>query len=158
MNLIIFRYKCANCEGLFEAPELSGEHYGEFLLRSLNDHLGYLLAISSEEFRTVKNMLKANVKLKNFSEMERATVLHNIFSVVCDLAPDDTEYQIGRFPTCPNCKTREMSSWGPAVPPKFINEEIQPITYKRWSKLKDQEKKALINNAVENYLHQMKID
>lgn len=157
MKLILYQYKCENCGTLFMAPELPGEHYGEFILRSENGFPAYLMAIDSKIFKTINNMLKKNIKLININHIDQANVLHSVFSIACDLAPDGSPYQIGRFPICPHCKLTKIASWEPTNPPVFLDEEIKSVSHASWNKLTDEEQIALIDGAVDKLIQHGKL-
>ncbi|CAN5273902.1 hypothetical protein BH10PSE19_BH10PSE19_09640 [soil metagenome] len=147
MKLQLYTYKCKNCDNTFEAAELPGEPYGEFLLRS-NDDVTYLMALDSNEFKEFFQILESLPQLKGLDRMEYAKIMHKIFGVACDLALDGTMYQITNSPRCPHCKSHNMASWMPSNPPALVDEEVKMVTYKHWDKLSYDEKKELINNAL----------
>lgn len=147
MKLQLYTYKCGNCHSSFRVPELPGEPYGEFLLRS-NDDVAYLMALDSKEFKEFSQILESLPQLKGIDRVGYAKIMHKIFGVACDLALDGTMYQITNSPRCPHCMSHDISSWLPSNPPELVDVEVKMVTHKHWNKLSYVEKEELINNAL----------
>jgi len=152
MELFLYIYKCKKCGVAFKVPD--SDTYGEFLMTSEHGELVYLCAIKSDVYLAVGDMIDANPKLKNLDEMDRATILQEIFGIACDLASDGTRYQINNPPICPNCQSNKMTSWTPTYPPEFVDEPVKSATYVSWNKLTDEERSSLVDDAIANYLTQ----
>ena len=150
MKSLLYTYKCKKCGTAFKAP--TSDSYGEFVMRSEHGELVYLSAIESEVYLAVGKMIDDNPKLKSLDEMDRATILQEIFGIACDLASDGTRYQITNPPICPNCQSNKMASWTPTYPPELVNEPVKSATHVSWNKLTDKEKNVLVDNAVADYL------
>ena len=94
--------------------------------------------------------------IKKTDRLKDAKFFQSIFSVCCDLANDGSSYHIGLLPICPSCGSRDMASWGSTNPPEFSEQDIKPVTHERWNKLTIEEKKALVDEAVNNYFSKEK--
>ena len=152
MKSLLYIYKCKKCGTAFKAP--TSDSYGEFVMRSEHGELVYLFAIKSDVYLAVGKMIDDNPKVKSLDEMDRATILQEIFGIACDLASDGTRYQITNPPICPNCQSNKMASWTSTYPSEFVDEPVKSVTHLSWNKLTDEEKNELVNEAVSNYLKQ----
>lgn len=152
MKLQNYLYQCNKCKNKFKAPELLGEPYGEFLLRTKTGEIEYLFAIDSSEFLEVGNIVDKFLENTGISELGRAKVLHQLFGITCDLASDGTEYKIGGKPICPKCGSNEMYSWEPIYPVEIVEVDVPHVTHERWNKLSDVEKQSKIEEAVKRVL------
>ena len=125
---------------------------GLFLFDNNSGDIVYLYAINDVAFKEISNILKNNNKTKNLSDMNRATILHKIFGLTCDVASDNTEFKITGKPVCPKCNSNKMYSWEPIYPIEIVEVDIPDVSHKHWNKLSDPEKKFRINEAVEKFL------
>ena len=152
MKLQNYIYQCGQCKNKFKVPELLGDPYGEFLLRNNAGNTLYLDAISDFAFKEISNIIKNNSKTKNMNDMSRASVLHAIFGIACDLSSDKTEFKIGGNPICPNCHSNEMYSWEPIYPDEIIDINVPKVGHDQWNKLSDSEKQFRVNEAIEKFV------
>lgn len=149
MKLQLYIYQCAHCGNKFKVPELLGEPYGEFILRSANGEMRYLFAIESKEFLEVGNIVDELLSDNTISELGKAQVLHQIFGIACDPAPDKSEFKICGDPVCPSCQSNNMYSWEPAFSSEVDDENVYQFP---WNKFDYSKKKILIREAVERVL------
>lgn len=152
MILVMYKYTCKNCGNVFKAPELPGQHYGEFLLRTDQGEVAYLMAITSKPFNDFSMMLDEDPRLRNYSAGERGTILRAIFGAACDPAPDGNQYAIGRFPPCPKCHSDKMASWIDVYPYEVVHNDVPPITTNKWDGSTIDEKRLLVDHALGEYL------
>ena len=150
MKFRYYNYECGNCEKIFKSPALIGypEPYGEFLMRTEEGEIAYLYALDSKVFREFSGILKQNPSITGMPDMERSRILHKIFGWACDLSPSHSRYQISQKPVCPICKQSVIKTWGPAIPPEYVDLDIKYITHESWEKLSAEEKIAVVDNAV----------
>jgi hypothetical protein len=147
-----YEYKCQCCGHQFKAPSLIGTPYGEFLLRSLHGDIAYLLAIDSQHFEAIKQMVKNDPRLISISSLGRAKVLHEIFGLTCDFAPDGSRYKIGRSPACPNCDSLESLNIGAVDPAEIIEMSIPAVTNLNWDTFDEESRKAVIDSGIDYVL------
>mgnify|MGYP005610427775 FL=1 len=153
MKTLLYKYLCGKCNTSFKSPGISGEIYGEFLLRSEKaSEVAYLNAFKDSFFEEVGKIFDEVVKHKSIGNFVCSDIFQSIFSESCDLAEDGTKYRIDLQPLCPNCGSRKMSSWGPVKPVEYIAEDIKGVSHKHWATLTYDEKKLLVENAVTTYL------
>jgi len=152
MKLQKYIYQCEACQNKFEAPELLGEPYGEFLVRTEKGETSYLHAISDSVFKEVSVYLRDNPILSDMDRVSRARVLHEIFGIACDLSIGGYEYKIGGNPVCPRCHSNRMYSWEPIYPPEILDIDIPLVTHLNWNKLTNDEKQSRIENALKQIL------
>ncbi len=152
MKLQMYNYQCNKCKNKFKAPELIGDPYGEFLLRSPAGEMRYLPAMNSEVYLNAGDMVDEYLKDTRLSSVGKAKVLHQIFSLACDLAADSSEFKIGGDPICPACQGNNMYSWEPTHPAEIIEVEVPLVTHNHWSKLTDLDKQQKIQEAVDRVL------
>lgn len=166
MNFQYFFYCCKNCNITFKLPVISS--YGEFLMRSETGNLAHLYAINNKVFAEVskifhQNLFIINRKTKDFEQakkfnreydskedIEKGGIFQKIFSVACDLAPDNTPYEISRKPLCPNCKKSNISSYGPLA--EYVELDVKPVTHNAWNKLSQAEKESLVDQAIKKII------
>lgn len=156
MKLHLFRYECKNCGNIFKFPELFGNPYGEFLLKSKSGKMAYLNAIDSNVFKEFSGLLKSNEKIIGMQDTKRAKILHHIFDIACDNAPDGSVYGIMQKPACTNCGKSSIGHWGPTNPPEIVELDVPNVTYEQWNKLSNAEKKIRIDETVERVLQNEK--
>ena len=143
MKLGIAKFTCGKCGNIFEAPQLSPEVYGDFLLRSENNFLAFVDAIEDQTFEEADSLVNANPHRRRLSEIERAKILHKIFGeLTCDPDPKGAAFVIGMPPTCPACGAQEIAAWDFKDPPESVDVEVPSVTHTRWNSLTPEEKKA----------------
>jgi hypothetical protein len=148
MRLHLFIYKCQSCGREFKEPELPDGTYGVFLVRSESGERGLLRAIERPEFEEVDNLLANHPRLASIDRSQRADVLHRVFGVACDPAPDGTCYAVNRDPVCPNCHGARMISWEATEPPEYVFEDVAEVTHNAWHSLNDADKRNSLEAAL----------
>ena len=152
MKLQQYIYKCENCDTEFMSPELPGDSYGEFLMRSETGKLAYLSSFEDAVFQEVEDIFKENKLISDMNKISQAKVFQNIFGVVCDRALDNSEYQTVRNPSCPTCHLNNCLSWQPTNPPVMIDIQVDLATHNYWNQLSKSNKEETLNNAIKLYL------
>ena len=142
MILHLLNYHCANCHCVFKVPELAGQAYGEFLLRSIDGaDEAYLNALNDLTYDEVHQLLKSNVKVAHKSANALADILRKIYgAVACDPDGAGGAYQLAGSPKCPSCGSQEIASWEATEPPEYIEKEVSPVTHNNWNQLSNEEK------------------
>jgi hypothetical protein len=151
MKLHLFRYECKNCENTFKSPQLIGDAYGEFLMRSRNGDIVYLNTFEDKVFDEVEIIFK---KIVSSAQSNNTRLFQSIFSVSCDSSPEDSAYNIRQKPICPSCGESNIGHWGPTNPPEYLEEDIKAVAHERWNKLTSEEKKSLVDEAINSYFSQ----
>lgn len=157
MNLQLYVYNCGNCGNAFKLPEFSGDLYGEFLMRSATGEIVYLSSFTDAVFQEVEELFDKNKVLEDMDKMTRAKIFHKVFGVVCDPASDNSNYQIGRDPLCPNCRSNTSLSWHPTNPPELIDIQVSSATHNEWNKLNGARKREILDNEIQSLLNNMEI-
>ena len=152
MKLQNYIYQCDACKNKFRAPELLGNPYGEFLLRSLCGEMRYLNAINSVVFSDAGKIVDQLLEKTQITDLGKAKVLHEIFGLACDLASDNTEFKICGNPICPQCHSNDMYSWIDVSHQEIVDIDVPDVTHEHWNKLSYSEKQFQINEAVEKFL------
>jgi hypothetical protein len=148
MKLHIFVYTCKDCLTSYQAPELSLNSYGEFLMRSVNGQVVYLNALSDPVFEEMNELLHEVCEQNSLDEFQYADLIHNIFGLACDLDSEGNEYSTDNQPNCPNCGCNDPSSWDEVYPPELIELNLPIVTHNRWLKLTKFEKLNLVSYAI----------
>ena len=103
-------------------------------------------------FNEVEKLFDHVIQSKETGKLDQVDIFQSIFSVSCDLANDESQYQIGLNPVCPNCHSRDMAAWQETNPPEYDKEDIKFVTHEVWNKLTYEEKLVLVDKAINNYL------
>lgn len=157
MRTQLYKYLCGKCNTSFKSPGISGELYGEFLLWSeKNSEVAYLNAVKDPFFEEVEKIFDEVIKYKSIGSCDCVDMFQAVFSESCDTAIDGTKFRIDLQPICPNCGSRELSSWGPVKPIEYTTEDIKSVSHKHWATLTYEKKKLLIESAVTAYLAKTK--
>lgn len=146
MSAVLYNYVCATCGTEFQASGVPEMSYGEFVLRSESGDEAYLEAVSNVAFNEVSNLVEAHPLLAGVDQCRAGDITQKIFSVACDPTPSGQRFHIGMKPTCPNCSSREMASWGEVHPQK--PSQIPSVTQTLWATMKDAEKSDAIDKAI----------
>ncbi|MES2217366.1 MAG: hypothetical protein V4501_03035 [Pseudomonadota bacterium] len=157
MHLHLYVYSCGNCGNKFKSPELPGHPYGRFLMRSASGEIAYLAAFEDKVFLEFREMSYKNKVFLKIHELSKSDVLQGIFGKACDPATDNTDFQIGRSPVCPECNTNNKLSWHETNPPELIEMNIKNVTHNLWATLSRNEKEIVLNNAIQSFLKEKKI-
>lgn len=142
----MYKYKCASCGTVFHAsgaPEMS---YGEFVLRSDAGEEAFLEAVTNNAFNDVANIVRAHPSLKGASQARSGDVAQRIFGLTCDSSPSGRPFHIEMNPTCPDCSSRQMTSWREVMPQQTT--DIPMVTHHRWDQMNQKEKEMFINKAI----------
>lgn len=146
MSLINYEFTCANGH-VFTAPGVASVSYGEFVVRGEISPLpGLLDTFQDATFDEVSDILNTLDDYRNRAESERASILHEVFGVTCDLAQDGTRLKVGRLAPCPICGSRRMKSRVPVG--KYDGSTIS-ITHEGWSQLSNPEKMLLLKHSLD---------
>lgn len=89
MRLQIFEYRCGACGQCFEAPEIGGQAYGEFLLRSDSGELRCLNANHDRTFSEVDESTSANDDAESQQERGARSFAKTLFEVGKDIMSGD---------------------------------------------------------------------
>lgn len=154
MELVNYFYECKNCGTGFKSPELGGNRYGDFLMRNEAGKIVYLNSFDTPVFDEFSKIFHQNIQIINrdISDIEKADIFQEIFSVACDLASDNTPYKIARDPACPSCGKINIDHWREINPPEFIEIDIKPVTHNTWNKLSQAEKESLVDQAIKKII------
>lgn len=149
MSLEYMKYDCSHCGTIFKSLD---SPYGEFVLISEAGELAFMRAYDDLVFNEFRKLIRENKLVSELDDLSRSDLLHNIFGIACDPAPDGSLYQISRKPMCPNCNTSEYSCcWGPTHEFVELSDlNIPIISHNHWNKLTNQQKKDLIEEAINN--------
>ena len=151
MKLHNFNYECGNCGRKFKSPELLGNPYGEFLMRSEKGDIAYLYALDNVVFKEFSDMLAQHSMISGMQDVEQAKILHQIFGFACDLSPDGSRYQITQDPLCTFCNKCQITHWGPTNPPECVDLDVKLITHNEWNSLTEKEKHMVVDKGVKAY-------
>ncbi len=159
MKLVLFEYRCESCGISFKAPQISPHAYGDFLLRKKNSPaLRYVDAVHSVAYSEVACELKINAETRGLGETKQSDVLQAIFGrVACDPDVDGEPFEMGLPPYCPKCAGPSASAWSITEPIEFVELEIPPATFLRWTGLTAQEKKIRVLEALRKLLPQSRV-
>lgn len=149
MKLLLFNYRCAECNTVMKAPGLPDMAYGEFIMFNSSGESVYLNAFQDPIFDEFEVLFKE--KSKNFDVINKKNAIHvfqTIFSITCDPSSDGSRYSITTFPSCKNCGSKNIASWGPTNPPEYMDDIKRP-THDEWNKLSNTEKKIKVKEAIE---------
>jgi hypothetical protein len=147
MKLQFYIYDCIGCQKQFKVPRLPVNPYGEFLLTSETGDVTYLNA-DIKEFSEISELVDENKRIKKMSDDKRADIFSEIYGYICDLAPDDSRYDMFGLPLCPYCHSSKNLEWEPSYPPEYVYEEVKALPHHRWNQLTENEKKELIDNEI----------
>ena len=146
MILEMLCYTCAKCGHTFDAPALSQNAYGEFLLWSRSGEIRYLNALEDVTFEAVRNLLARSGKLGEVQSLEGAKVLQKLYGdLACDRDDLGFAFEIDSLPPCQKCGSQQMSSWTPKNPPEVVDKNIAPVSHTHWTSLADSEKITLVS-------------
>ena len=146
MILEMLSYTCSRCGHTFDAPALSQNAYGEFLLWSRSGEIRYLNALEDVAFQAVRNLLVRSGKLGEVQTLEGAKVLQQLYGdLACDRDDMGVAFEIDSLPPCPQCGSQQMSSWTPKNPPEVVDKNIEPLSHSHWNSLTDSEKINLVS-------------
>lgn len=149
MKLQLFKYTCGRCGHSFEAPELPGNQYGLFLMRSEGkDTLALVNALDDTVFEEVDRLLSAIPGIEAKSDAERAMVLHAIFGICYDPDEDGSLFGIGTFPACSECSSREIAYWQASDPPIFVELSLPSVTHDKWKSLNTKSRLNLLREEM----------
>ncbi len=152
MKLHLFYYDCKSCGYSSKSPELFGNPYGEFLLKTNTGKIAYLNAIDSNVFKEVSDLLKNNIKTSRLSDSKRAKILHRIFYIACDPASDGSVFNIFQKPDCEQCGQNNIGHWGATEPPELINLNVENIKHQKWTACNKIDKELLLDEALDRIL------
>lgn len=146
MKLQLFKYYCATCGTTTLAPELTGDVYGCFLLRSrVSGELAYVEALSDSVYHETEQILEAIPGYRKLNKFGRADALRAVFGCTCDLAQDGSYFKIGAEPICEGCGAlSSMASWEATEPPEYVEKQIPHVTHYEWHNMEINEKQRLV--------------
>ena len=149
MSVVIFKITCKNGHE-FRSPNPHGG-YGEFIVRGeISPEPGLLNTVGDEVFDEVDQLLTEIGAYEGKGDMDASDLLHAIFGVACDNAPDGTQLKTSRFEACPICGNRKVKSMEPVYPIQLYDGALFQVTHNEWSKLSKSEKITRLKKALEN--------
>jgi hypothetical protein len=150
MKLQVYRFECAQCGNLFNAPKTVVGSYGEFILRSSGTgELAYLNALEDSTYDEVDSILKGNRKVASKKLHVVADILRKIYGeVACDTDDIGGIFGIGNNPKCPACGSHSMSRWEEILPPVFVDLNVSPVKHADWLSLSAEEKKIRVDQLL----------
>ena len=153
MKLHLFYYDCKSCGHSSKSPELFGNPYGEFLLKTNTGKIAYLNAIDSSVFKKeFSEFLKNNVRTSRLSATKQAKILHRIFYITCDPADDGSIFSISQKPDCEQCGQNNIGHWGVTEPAEIVDLNVGNVKHKKWTTLNKIDKELLLDKALDSAL------
>lgn len=150
MKTLLYRYICSKCEEKFNAPGVSDFSYGQFIMFSESGfYSAYLDALSDPVYSEMDHIIKTIPPIIEMGEDFQADFFQNVFSITCDLAPDEGLYCIGKQPACPVCHSQKMKSWEPTDPQEYA--DTPSVTHIEWERLTNADKRKKIETFFINY-------
>jgi DNA-directed RNA polymerase subunit RPC12/RpoP len=151
MNAITYIYHCANCGREFSAPGVPEFSYGMFVMRSeKSDYAAFLHAIGDSAFLEIQQMISEYTEIVRLKDREKAKLMHEIFGLICDEAPDGSKLLMDAAPICPSCGSREMKSWKQVHPAQIW--PLPTVEHKKWDSKSHAEKLAAIDKAIKQII------
>ena len=150
---VLFEYDCASCGRSFLSPGLPDQAYGLLLFRTNKGEVALLEAFKDKAFEEFEHLFD-QVK-KKFSWIDKTNdtkIFQSSFNVSADLSPSGNVYDISEEPMCPYCGSRHMASWIQTDPLQVGEKDLPVITHENWNRLSIEEKKALIEKGIQEYL------
>ena len=153
MKLQLFRYYCAPCGATTLAPELTGDVYGCFLLRSrLSGELAYVEALSDSVYQETEHLLEAIPGYRYLSKFEKADALRAVLGFTCDAAEDGSHFEIGAEPVCESCGALSpMASWEATEPPEYVEKHVPHVTHYSWHNMNIDEKRRVVAAGFDSF-------
>ncbi len=153
MKLILTRYVCASCRHAFDAPELLGGAYGEFIFRSSSGDTSYLNSLTDSVYEEVGQLLEHEPLTSGMGTVHRSDILQAIFGdIACDPSPSGQSFHLGAKPRCPACGSQEMASWMEKDSPQLVDLDIPHVTHEGWKSLHGQQKSDRVRQAAARYI------
>ena len=150
MSAIAYRFKCADCKTEFEAPEVPEMSYGIFVMRNkVSNEAVFLDALNDPAFKESTELVERNPQFADRVSKSRGAAQQTVFSITCDKTREGASFEIGVFPVCPACGSRDMKSYRPAVP--IRDWPLPVVTHKLWETKSASEKTAAINEAIRRF-------
>lgn len=151
MELAIQSQTCATCDTKFTAIVAADGSYGQFLMYSKTGEAVALNAIEDRVFGEVDRIVSRHPISGRLGDVDRAAVLHAVFSVACDSDSSGHLYQIGAFAPCPGCGSQQMASWQPFAPVD-AGRQVSSVTHRAWNEMATAEKREIVYEAIERDL------
>ena len=147
MSAVLFKYTCNSCNTKFNAAGAHEMSYGEFVLRSESGEEVFLEAVSSESFNEVSAIVDDYVVNQQIEQKLSENLVQKIFGAVCDYGNSNEPFKIGLMPSCPNCSSRDMSSWSMVNPIELS--KIDSAKQTKWSSFNNNQKKEFVSNLID---------
>ena len=153
MHLVLVKYTCSKCSTQFKAPELPNGIYGDFLLRSgIAGDMRFLAAIDDGTYDEVDTLMLEIAAVANQNVHKRADILREIYGqVACDPDRNGNFFKIGLDPACPSCGSQSGADWRFTEPPEFVNQDVPPVTHRRWNGMSADAKRAAVLESVAQF-------
>ena len=154
MRFTLVNYICGPNGHPFKAPEIVGNSYGEFLLRSAGTgESRYLNALQDKTYDEVDVLLQAEPEVAAMPVTKRAKILRKVFGMAaCDRDTSGHPFLIGLHPKCPICGSQEMKSWETTSPPDTVELDIPSVTHHAWASYSAQDKATRVRDCVAQVL------
>ena len=135
----------------FEIETISGknDYVSRLLLSERTFQPAIVMCDEDKSFQDVYSMVKSAVKSLNLTPIQIANIFDNIYTEVCDLAPDGSKYNMSGDWNCPKCGSRPLH-YGPTNPPKYVEANPPAVTHSRWDSLNEEEKLKLIRQLIKD--------
>jgi len=115
-----------------------------------SDYAAFLNALDDSAFSEISEMVSEYPEIVRLKDQERAKILHKVFGLLCDEAPDGGKLLMGHLPICPSCGSREMKSWGQVHPPQIW--PVPTVEHKKWDRKSHSEKLAAVDKAIKQII------
>ena len=147
-KLQVFTNRCADCDFEFESLHLRGD-YQPVLYGTVTGVMQYLDADEDPVWPEVEALVKAATKDRTVTEMEEASLFHDLLATTVDPPAEGGEI-IPPWATspCPRCGSGQLARGGPVDPPQFREVTIPAVTHERWQAMSPEAKYAGATQAL----------
>jgi hypothetical protein len=126
--------------------------HGQLLLRSLGiGSLAYADAVSDTVFAQLREILSGFPTFVQLHELERGSLVRELFGPTCDPDPDGTLYAVDRNPCCKYCQDCNVRLAEVVEPPEFVDIEVPHVSHDRWNSIARPDQTAIIEQALSEY-------
>lgn len=134
----------------FKIETISGrnDYVSRLLLSERTFQPAIVMCDEDQSFQEVYSMVKRTVKTLNLTATQIVKIFNNIYTEICDLAPDGSKYNMSGDWRCPNCNS--VLHYGPTNPPKYVEADPVTITHMEWDGLSSDERMKLIRKLVKD--------
>ena len=138
----MFVAKCTKCGNTFEFPSDVTLH-GMRLLLSKKAHLPAVVICDEDQaFNDIWLLVKKCLYNRELLDSQVAREFNKVFGELCDLAPDNSQYDMSGKVYCSTCGSE--CDYAPTDSPVFTELNVEHVSHRSWDNLTEAQKLASI--------------